>query len=170
MLRGIVIAVGLAGLAGCSQPQDKGQRSGPVSPPAKAPPTAETTALTPGLWETTTVDEAAGGTPEVSRVCVSEEQAKSPPGDFLKLDDPACSVTRSSGPGGETAHAECLKDGVRFLTDATWAARGGSYRLALTTRAVLPGGQVHEGRTRAEGRRLGDCPAGMRPGQIDADD
>lgn len=160
MTRILLLTAAALTLAGCGQ-------GAPPQPAAGAPQSAQAADAGPlqaGLWETETQDEAEGGAPKVSRTCIGEDE-KGSPEEALAFDDPDCKVTRTSGLAGSTVHAECLKDGVKFVTDASWAAHRTNYRFSLTTKAILPGGGTHESRTTAKGRRLGACPAGMAPGE-----
>ena len=145
-----------------------GEAAAPDAAPSTAPrppsATADNGPLQSGLWETATYDEAEGGAPDISRVCVGEDEKGSPEDALANFDDPDCKVSRSKTQAGATIRAECVKDGVKFVTDTTWTAHRTTYAFSLITKAEMPGGGIHESRITAKGRRLGPCPAGMAPG------
>ena len=159
MTRLVLLTAAVAVLTACDNPADTVPEVAAAAAPGASAGDADRGPLQAGLWETSTVDATSGGAPDVVRVCIGEGD-KGPAEDALPQFD-ECTVSRTNGPAGETTHAECMKDGVTFVTDATMAARPTTYTFTLTTRATMPGGGVHESRISANGRRLGPCPAGM---------
>lgn len=162
----IPLTITAAVLSACTDIPDLDAAQAPAqiaAAPAAASP------LEPGLWETSTYDEAEGGDPDVSRICIGADEQGAPKDLLANLDDPTCKTSRAGTTANMTAHSECLRGGVRLITDAAWSAQRTTYTFELKTRAVMPNGQAHEGRVTAAGHRLGPCPAGMEPGDSDAE-
>ncbi len=180
------LSLGVLALASCSRPHEAGPVAGETpaavisdaeasslqaeadaqlkSLSGSAPAPIASIAVTPGLWEVTYRRDEMGFR-ETRRICVGPSLAENLaelPANPEKMDCRKHELKIE----GESAHIEsvCAKNDTTVTSHIDIDMGIGSFHQDMETLyepAFAGHGDVH---TTADGRRIGDCPAGMAPG------
>src|SRR5438270_3124229 len=175
----ILVAVSLvAALSACGKSGERasGNQSAAAKGPAGSGPAVEMK-LNPGLWETN-VEMAISGAPAdlagmmkgtkiTTRSCITPEQASRPSGEiFSGKQRNGCTYSNYSVSGGQV-HGEMScnerngRGAMTMTMDGQYGGDSFDVTMNVDTRAV---GQNMAIGSHTTGRRVGDCPFGMKKG------
>lgn len=116
----------------------------------------------PGLWEMTAAEE--GKPAETTKSCLGEDSNESVREAVTREFDKECKVDRRSGSEGIYIKASCPMNGMD--TDALTEIKGSdeNFEMKVEIDLSMPDGSKHRSAIAAKGRWIGECPAGMKPG------
>jgi len=167
----IVLIVALAGTvaAGCGKSSDEAASGDKAGPGAAKPVSLESMHPSPGLWEMAVkvAGMPAGVTP-VSKVCYDESVAKeagvSGPqaSEYAKCDQ---KIDRISGGFEVTATCPGPDGKPTTVTSRVTGDLSKAYTVRITQPAGGPG--APGGSVEIDAKRLGDCPADFKPGDVE---
>ena len=137
--------------------------------PAFAATTLDIPALRPGLWEaTTTAPNRSQTHPAVTRVCIDKQTQRHILDQLAFAMPRMCSRNQYEMRGGRFMTDSSCTFGASTIegrTETTFL-RDTAYRTEVVGR-VGPTGRIAETqRTVIDGRHVGPCPAGMKPGDL----
>jgi hypothetical protein len=166
----IGMALTLASVAGCSEPASKSSMTPTASPDAApqvaAPPTGGGPVRKAGWWEVTNVINA--GPAWVVHSCVDPASEAlsglSPP----SAPGEGCSSTapRRTAKGWEFSVTCKLSDSIDMQTEGVISGDlETSYRLDIFSKVTPPMPGMKDSKVEIQGRWLGACPAGRKPGE-----
>lgn len=133
--------------------------------PVAASAASEAPRRKPGLWEIRTQLPAMGNAATVMQICIGADKD-----DFDAQGGASgrCSPPRiERGAGTVTVDTVCTEDGHTAKSHAVFSGDfENSYRGDITVRYEPPMEGLEESRIRLDGRRLGPCKPGQRPGEM----
>jgi len=135
---------------------------GKGAPPMAADGTPEFRA---GMWEATSQED--GKEPKTTRYCAGPDGATGYKELIARFEGTGqdCKVDRSTGANGLQIKSECKQGRATVESELTLAGTETSYEMAMSSHVVLPDGKRQGGGAKSSGQWLGECPAGVEPGE-----
>lgn len=116
--------------------------------------------MRPGLWEIT----EAGGK-EVRRECQGAEVDEAFR-EVMTRDYPKeCKIDRDSDSGRIYLKATCQQDGMSIDTEVEMTGSDTAFDGKVSVFVTMPDGKKTGGTETSKGRWIGECPAGVQPGE-----
>ncbi|RJF90705.1 DUF3617 family protein [Sphingomonas cavernae] len=158
----------VAALAACSQSPSGNASSageGTSADAAASQPPMDATGVPQfrtGLWEVT--DYESDGTTAKRLRCIGQEVEEDLRTMFGTASTPECVKTRSSGPQGLTVKGLCRQPGgTETEAEVTLSGSAIDFDMKLGLYSIV-NGKRHGDLSQSKGRWMGECPAGMKPG------
>jgi len=122
-----------------------------------------------GLWEVVRTDPSGEEGPETIRECIgaeADEQIR----EMINGTSKSCAKSVSKGIHGLRVALTCDMNGTKVQSAVAIAGTDTKYTLRLDMQMTAKDGKVTTMNMTGKARRLGDCPAGMSPGDsVDAE-
>ncbi|QPQ55123.1 DUF3617 family protein [Allosphingosinicella flava] len=168
IMRYLVISAAALALAACGQQQDSNGS-------AEAGKTGETAAadgalkigadgvpqFRPGAWEMT---ESGDNANETRRECLGADANPQLREELTRSYPKECKVERDSNSGRLFVKASCPQNGLTIDSEIEVTGSDTAMNMRIGAFVTMPDGKRQGGETRIVGRWVGQCPAGVQPG------
>lgn len=163
----ILILPAVIALAACTQqaPSNNASSEPGAEPKAASQPPLDATGVPrfrPGIWEVT--DFESDGTSAKRLRCIGKEIEEDLRTMFSTTSTPECVKTRSKGAQGLMVTARCKQPGgSETEAEVTLSGSAIDFDMKLGLYSIVDG-KRHGDLSQSKGRWMGECPAGMNPG------
>jgi hypothetical protein len=154
-------------LAACSNADKAETAEGGAAAPAAAPDAATPPSPRAGLWEQTMTNPVTGSV--TLKLCVGEPEPGENAFSGPTAEGADCTQNVTPAIGGAAFNSTCNANGMTIVSNGKVTGdMASAYKVDVTTRttgANVPP-QMAEMKMTIDAKRLGDCPAGVEPGQL----